>query len=823
MNRSATTRTLRATNGYPVLDSNSVPMVTGQDDDCVFPFWLDNWLNIYCQCNRSTDDRLISHQCIFCLPQPLYCSAGKESIHSGGITLGETGISTFQMADLGGPSTSVLPSYSTADQINEHATSGAGDLESWIAIEPLARSSEPLSIPVTVDLASPHNGIAPPPTFRQSQFDVVLRRQRMRLTPTGAPRLKTTTSRFLNLSSDFEFAGWGSFSRVKLSADDHAQGEDRLARTRSAKVLGRWTGTALPGNAVLGSVFYALPAVVAVCGVYAPISLFAATLTPFIWRPIMEELGSALPICGAPYAYLLNVTPKSIALLGAALMLLDFASTSVVSASTAASYVAGEVALPFPDFVGAAVVLLVFAVVSFTGLKESARISFVVLAFHMSTMAVLSVCAVVCWGRQGNEQLRTNWVHGQAKDGWTVARQLFNGFCLGMLGLTGIECAPSYIGRMRPGAYPAVLRNLHLPAVVLNSAMILLVFAVVPMNTVLSGANVLICWGLAAEVDRRRCNSRALRWSPHRRVLSELSCACANLFAGILSACELFEQLSHDRILPRIFQNALPFTGAPYVSIVVFTAVNAALYASSGASLAIVSKMFSLVWLTVMGLFPLALLLLRFSRGRLECERSAKLWMIMLAFAVTLVVFAGNIAIDPSIAGYFAAYLVGVLLAFGGAQNHVSILRALYWLYDQYPWLHMWPRTQAWGPSVVRWIQALKKQPVCVLVKTDEINRLLHLLLYVRENEQTSCVKLVHFCDEETGVPSELEANAKILDEAFPEITIDLILVSGAFSPSNVGALAHRLQIPTALMFISCPGPKFPYSVADFGTRIISL
>lgn len=35
------------------------------------------------------------------------------------------------------------------------------------------------------------------------------------------------------------------------------------------------------------------------------------------------------------------------------------------------------------------------------------------------------------------------------------------------------------------------------------------------------------------------------------------------------------------------------------------------------------------------------------------------------------------------------------------------------------------------------------------------------MILYVRDNEETACVKIVHFVDEEFGVPSELEANAR--------------------------------------------------------------
>jgi hypothetical protein len=42
-----------------------------------------------------------------------------------------------------------------------------------------------------------------------------------------------------------------------------------------------------------------------------------------------------------------------------------------------------------------------------------------------------------------------------------------------------------------------------------------------------------------------------------------------------------------------------------------------------------------------------------------------------------------------------------------------------------------------------------------------KINILFHMILYVRKSEETSYVKIVHFCEEEKGTPSELEANAK--------------------------------------------------------------
>jgi hypothetical protein len=119
----------------------------------------------------------------------------------------------------------------------------------------------------------------------------------------------------------------------------------------------------------------------------------------------------------------------------------------------------------------------------------------------------------------------------------------------------------------------------------------------------------------------------------------------------------------------------------------------------------------------------------------------------------------------------------------------------------------------------------------------------------------------VHFYeDEDAEIPSEMEANWKsknvvvsapffrlsppaVLDEAFPEITIDLvrdrcisprgtlirmltrhqILVQAPFGPDTLAALVNRLNIPPSLLFMSCPGPHFLHSVADLGTRVISL
>ncbi|ORY84621.1 hypothetical protein BCR35DRAFT_56792 [Leucosporidium creatinivorum] len=56
-----------------------------------------------------------------------------------------------------------------------------------------------------------------------------------------------------------------------------------------------------------------------------------------------------------------------------------------------------------------------------------------------------------------------------------------------------------------------------------------------------------------------------------------------------------------------------------------------------------------------------------------------------------------------------------------------------------------------------------------------------------------------------------------VLDEAFPSITVDLVLLQGAFSPSLVDAFTSRLEIATSRCFVSAMDNDFPYTLAEFG------
>lgn len=122
-------------------------------------------------------------------------------------------------------------------------------------------------------------------------------------------------------------------------------------------------------------------------------------------------------------------------------------------------------------------------------------------------MVILIIFSIIAWAHAGADQIRDNWHPPSPAN---IVRQVFNGVCIGMLGLTGFECeyslsslhlvqyskpyrsgAPAYVGRMRTGQFPRVLRNLHYPAIALSTVVALLVLAVLPIDAITEENNVL--------------------------------------------------------------------------------------------------------------------------------------------------------------------------------------------------------------------------------------------------------------------------------------------------------------------------------------------
>lgn len=291
---------------------------------------------------------------------------------------------------------------------------------------------------------------------------------------------RDSTSRGVAVDGEsWEFAGWGTMSMLELSrAERDAAAKSVASRPRA--VLGQWRTASLCGNALTGSVFYSLPAVLAASSVLTPIGLFLAIALLWPFRPIMCELASALSYGDAgAYSYLLNTTTKAtFALLAAAFVMLDAVATGAVSAGTAASYISSEAKengslshslYKLLDGPAITIILLVgIASIALLGTRGSGTVALVMIIFHLVTMTALIVAGIVAWARQGNTVLAANWSDARQTltNGKGYARAIFDSFCVSFIGLTGIETSVLYTSAVKKGEFAKALRNLHLAVLV---------------------------------------------------------------------------------------------------------------------------------------------------------------------------------------------------------------------------------------------------------------------------------------------------------------------------------------------------------------------
>lgn len=291
-------------------------------------------------------------------------------------------------------------------------------------------------------------------------------------------RRRRTSTRELSIDG-WDFAGWGKMSMLELSRSERDEAAEAIAR-RPRALLGQWRTASLCGNALTGSVFYSLPAVLAASSILTPIGLFLAIALLWPFRPIMCELASAMSYGDAgSYSYFLNTTTKTtFALLAAAFVMLDAVATGAVSAGTAASYISAQAKengsisaslRAFLDGPAITIILLVgIASIALLGTRGSGTVALVMIVFHLITMTALIVAGIVAWAQHGNATLVSNWSDARQvlTSGKGYARAVFDSFCVSFIGLTGIETSVLYTSAVKKGQFPKALRSLHIAVLV---------------------------------------------------------------------------------------------------------------------------------------------------------------------------------------------------------------------------------------------------------------------------------------------------------------------------------------------------------------------
>jgi len=643
-------------------------------------------------------------------------------------------------------------------------------------------------------------------------------------------------------SQDWEFAGVGTVVRIDNLLSDQEESEaeakitindeeyvygkedpawkklynrftqknkDKKQETHKDHKLGEWTATSIAGNDITSSCLYVAGIATIAAGKFAPISLLLVCILLYLFRSVYSEVGSALPMNGGTYTVLLNTTSKAVGGLAACLTLLSYTATAVISASTATDYIINSLWSGMSDWkmecsIG---ILVIFAILNLIGLSESAGVALVIFIFHMSILALITGWGIVHIVL--DHSLLVENLHSPPVR--NVPLDIFYGFCSGLLGVTGFETSANYIEEQKDGVFPKTLRNMWIAVTIFNPLITLASFGIIPISTIVQPD---VSGAVLSEMGTR-LGGKTLGYIVGADATLVLMGSVLTSYVGVTGLCR---RMSLDRCLPQFFIHENPITNTPWVIITMFLGITSSLYWITQGNTETLAGVYTVAFISVMSLFAVGNMLLKYKRGHIPREHRAPWPAAMIALFGVLIGMLGSIIYDPDIVKYFAIYFIVTIILVFSMFLRIRLMKIVLFFLSKTPFLDR---------VVGKWIRdtakSIKNQSVIFFTKTDDLGVLNKAILYVRENELTDSLKLVHVYESDDKIPPNLVNHVTVLDHIYPKLRIDLVLVRGRFCPHVVISIAKRLGIPQNFMFIACPGNEFPEKIGEFGgVRVIT-
>ncbi|MDF1562664.1 MAG: APC family permease [Deltaproteobacteria bacterium] len=566
--------------------------------------------------------------------------------------------------------------------------------------------------------------------------------------------------------------------------------------------LGELPATAICGNDITSSCLYVSALAIVAAGWWAWVSLAIVAAVLFLFRKIYGEVVGALPLNGGAYNALLNTTSKGFASMAATLTLLSYMATAVISAIESMHYV-HNLWHGWPVMIATVVLLAIFMVLTIIGIGESSMVAIAIFLFHMVTLTVLLVA--------GGYYVLT---HGLGTFGENFARPvegglgkaLVFGFAAAMLGISGFESSSNFVEEQAPGVFPKTLRNMWVAVTVFNPAMALLAVALIPIPEVAEHQEAL----LAHLGDVAAGGWLSVVISIDAALV--LSGAVLTSFVGVTG---LVKRMTLDRILPQ-FLLQTNRRGTTHRIVIAFFLLAVSVLYLTGGNLEALAGVYTISFLCVMALFAIGNILLKVRRARLPRPEKASWLAIMIALPAVIVGIAGNVIKHPDYFQMFLIYFIPTVIFVGVMLGRIGLLKAALFavrgVSDAVGRV-----TGQWSSGIRAKIEEINSQQVVFFTRGDSRANLNEAMLYVRKNEHTNRLKVAHVVKKGEEPPEALAPDLKFLDEVYPDIQVDFVVVEGVFGPELIGELSEQWKIPRNFMFIGSPGDHFPFGLAELG------
>ena len=566
--------------------------------------------------------------------------------------------------------------------------------------------------------------------------------------------------------------------------------------------LGQLPATAICGNDITSSCLYVSALAIIQGGKWAWLVLVFVAAVLYLFRKIYGEVVGALPLNGGAYNALLNTTSKRLASLAACLTLLSYMATAVISASEAIHY-AHKLWHSLPVTAATIVLLATFMGLAIIGIGESSKVAIAIFITHLVTLTLLIVIGVSFLAVHGVQVLVDNFTQpGQVG----ILQALFFGFAAAMLGISGFESSANFVEEQAEGVFPLTLRNMWIAVSVFNPAMALLALALVPIALVPDHQETLLAY------MGGQAGGPWLAWLISVDAPLVLSGAVLTSYVGVTG---LVRRMTLDRCLPQFLLKTNRRGSSHRIIIAFFILAVSVLIVTKG-ELSALAGVYTISFLSVMALFGLGNILLKVRRGKLPRDTRASWPSLIVAIGAVLIGIAGHLVMNPEhfrvFLGYFIPTVIIVLIMLG----RIGILRACLFLIgaasDAVAGM-----TSRVSQNIDTRIEEIRSQQIVFFTRGDNLANLNSAMLYVRRNEHTNGVKVVTVVRDESEIPERLRTDLEILDEAYPEIKIDFVVVKDTFSPELIQKLSRDWDIPVNFMFLGSPGDHFLYGLAEMG------
>ena len=589
-----------------------------------------------------------------------------------------------------------------------------------------------------------------------------------------------------------------------------------------SKKLGELASTSICGNDISSSVLYVSALAIGFAGQYAWITLLIVALVLYTFRKIYGEVVGALPLNGGAYNALLNTTSKSMASMAACLTLLSYMATAVISANEAMHYL-HHLIPSLPIIMATIVILGIFALLTVSGITESAKVAIGIFIFHLTTMVVLVGSISLYLFNNGLDNFYANW-HRPLTFG-SIGMAIFFGFAASMLGISGFESSANFVEEQKKGVFPKTLRNMWVVVSVLNPLIAFLAICILPIPEIKMNSNALL--SKIGEVSSGN-------WLAFIISIDAVLVLCGAVLTSFVGVAGLLERITLDRIMPNFFLKKNK-KGSSYRIIILFFLLSVSVLLITKGEVTLLAGVYTLSFLSVMALFVIGNMLLKMKRKRLPRPEKAK-WTALI-FALTAVLFAivGNILIVPEDPSQprniivFLEYFIPTTLFLVIMLNRTNLLKFLI-NFIQYlfnPLRKAIENSDLEIPlrkgvihinkSLQKSINKIRQQEFVFFTKGDNVANLNHVMTYIRNNEHTKKIKIVTVLSEGEELVENLETDIKVLDRMYPEIDIEFVKMIDKFGPNLIQKLSAEWNIPANFMFVGSPGDKFPYRIEELG------